>query len=708
MLTGTSAVFALSTSDLYFNVNASDPGSYNLNTPGTWTDLSSANRNGTIYGSVTYNGSNGSLAFPGNANAYVDMGSGFNSFGTGITIEFEGHFGPTVDQGWERIFDFGNGPASNNIWVGAFGGDPNDLAIELFHGSVSKGYCVSAVNSLSANTFAKYTITLDGSLCRMYVNGVEVNTKSGGYASLFDDSSKLGSTYTAVPTVINRTQNYIGKSNWSADPAFNGAIKYVRIYTSAITSADVSANSASYTLSYSSIGSTSGSPPASQTGNGLITLSNNSGALTKTGHTFAGWATTANQSTAISGSYNLTADTTLYPAFIPNTYVITYDENGGSTVIDGSFTHGGSFTYPANPTKTGNSFVGWSLASSSNVARTSTEIAAGNASVTLGAIWSPNTYNVSYDEHGGSAVSDGSYTYGNTLTYPTAPTREGYTFAGWFASASGGLPITATTVSAGTTDVTLHAQWTPLPAQSVTWSPTNTTTQRSQGSITPSSSATTNGDGVISYTVLNSGSTGCSVHSSTGVISFTGVGICSVRASASATSNYLADTQDVDFSITSNTPAMSINLGVNTGMAVANGTIDYAASGLQTNSPWTLVVRSTPQTLASGTFNNSLISGTAQIPSGLSAGWHSITLTGLTTSGETISHAVWFEVSNSGTLLQSSGTGPENPTATSAASSSLARTGSHFPGVIFGSFLLVSLGVALLFGFSKNKLTHNN
>lgn len=116
----TSAVFAVTSSDLFFNVNASDPGSYSTSTPGTWTDLSATGRNGTIYGTLNYNSGTGALEFPGNAGSYVDMGSGFNNFGSGITIEFEGHFG-AINSGWERIFDFGRGEGADNIWVGVFG-----------------------------------------------------------------------------------------------------------------------------------------------------------------------------------------------------------------------------------------------------------------------------------------------------------------------------------------------------------------------------------------------------------------------------------------------------------------------------------------------------------------------------------------------------------------------------------------------------------
>jgi hypothetical protein len=254
-------------------------------------------------------------------NAYVDMGAGFNNFGTGLTIEFEGHFGAS-NQAWERIFDFGNGDASDNIWVGVFGeGWVSDaLAIELFDGSTGKGRCISPEGTLTPNVFAKYVITMDGSTCRMYKDGVQLQTRVGQcFNSGTCSSAALGSTYNFLPNNVTRTQNYIGRSNWVTDDAFNGAIKYVRIYTSALSSADVALNSASHTLTYSTTGSGSGTAPAPRVGNGAVTLDGNSGNLAKPGHTFSGWATSANQTTALPASYNLAADVTLFPVFVSNT-----------------------------------------------------------------------------------------------------------------------------------------------------------------------------------------------------------------------------------------------------------------------------------------------------------------------------------------------------------------------------------------------------
>jgi hypothetical protein len=89
--------------------------------------------------------------------------------------------------------------------------------------------------------------------------------------------------------------------------------------------------------------------------------------------------------------------------------------------------------------------------------------------------------------------------------------------------------------------------------QTITWAPT-TALDLSATPATPSSIATTSGDGTISYSVTNAGATGCTVNSSTGVITYSAEGNCVVRASASQTSTYLSATRDITFVISAPTP----------------------------------------------------------------------------------------------------------------------------------------------------------
>ena len=87
-----------------------------------------------------------------------------------------------------------------------------------------------------------------------------------------------------------------------------------------------------------------------------------------------------------------------------------------------------------------------------------------------------------------------------------------------------------------------------LPAQTVTWAPTNTSASFSSGTLTPSSTATSSGTGTISYAVQSAGTTGCSVNVSTAVITVSASGTCVIRATAAANASYASGYRDVSFS----------------------------------------------------------------------------------------------------------------------------------------------------------------
>ena len=91
-----------------------------------------------------------------------------------------------------------------------------------------------------------------------------------------------------------------------------------------------------------------------------------------------------------------------------------------------------------------------------------TTYSVGTSSVTFYAKWSKNTYFVSYDSQGGSSVVSSTYQIGDTVTLPAGPTKTGYTFAGWFAAATGGTTLGSTYAPSGVGNITLYSQWTPI------------------------------------------------------------------------------------------------------------------------------------------------------------------------------------------------------------------------------------------------------
>jgi uncharacterized repeat protein (TIGR02543 family) len=151
---------------------------------------------------------------------------------------------------------------------------------------------------------------------------------------------------------------------------------------------------------------------------------------------------------------------------IPGTasYTITYNANGGKNAPSSQTkNHDANLTLSTHkPTRTGYSFQGWATSASGSVAYASGALYTGNASLSLYAVWTANTYTVTYNANGGSgAPPNQTKTYGTTLKLSTAkPTRTNYTFLGWATSKS----ATTAAYAAGenyTTNasVTLYAVW---------------------------------------------------------------------------------------------------------------------------------------------------------------------------------------------------------------------------------------------------------
>ena len=158
-------------------------------------------------------------------------------------------------------------------------------------------------------------------------------------------------------------------------------------------------------------------------------------APTKTGYTFAGWVP-AIPETVPAENMSFKAQWTI------NQYTLTFDADNGTeaTVITQDF--GTKFDSPAAPTKTGYTFAGWD----SEVPET---IPAENKN--FKALWTINQYTFSFDADGGSDVAAITQDYGTKIETPAAPTKPGYTFAGW-------VPAIPETVPAE--NMSFKAQWT--------------------------------------------------------------------------------------------------------------------------------------------------------------------------------------------------------------------------------------------------------
>lgn len=491
---------------------------------------------------------------------------------------------------------------------------------------------------------------------------------------------------------------------------------------------------------------------ASQSSTVAANLTSNSGAISRNGYTFNGWNTAANGSgTAYADASNFAfaATTTLYAQWTANSYAVSYDSHGGSPVADGSFVTDGTIaTLPPAPSRAGYSFNGWFAAASGGTALANGYAPGATEAITLHAQWTGATNTVAYNTHGGSAVSDGSFVTGGTIaTLPPAPTRDGYTFDGWFAAASGGTALADGYAPSGSEAITLHAQWT-AKTYVVTYDShggsavANGSFKTGETIATFPSAPTRNGYTFQGWFVAETGGTALNVgylpinaenitlHAQWAQSAFTvtfeangGSGTMPAQtegASAKLDLNKFAkdgfyfenwNTQangggteyanTANFAFTSSVTLYAqwreipevveakVEFKVPVGTSIDNAPVALSADGLLDQSGYTVTVYSKPQVIDRGTIWSGRLNTTVRIPAGLESGWHRLVITGTAADGTPWVETNYFEVSPTGILLAKSEAKPAQ----------LADTGSKLPPLLQFGGLLVILG-ALTLGFS--------
>ena len=165
--------------------------------------------------------------------------------------------------------------------------------------------------------------------------------------------------------------------------------------------------------------------------------------FTRPGYTQTGWATTdgGERVYGLKDYYYANEVLTLYPVWSPNSYTITFDTDGGSEIFPITQDYGSEITAPANPSKTGYTFVGWDK-------EIPTAMPAEN--ITIKAQWKANSYTITFDTDGGSEISSITQDYGSEITAPDNPSKVGCTFVGWDKEIPAAMPAE---------NITIKAQW---------------------------------------------------------------------------------------------------------------------------------------------------------------------------------------------------------------------------------------------------------
>ena len=192
---------------------------------------------------------------------------------------------------------------------------------------------------------------------------------------------------------------------------------------------------AEHTITFDTDGGTEIAPISGVPGSPVTAPTN----PTKAGYVFQGWkpelpATISAESITVKAIWKLSENT------------IVFDTDGGTEIAPISGVPGSPVTAPANPTKAGYVFQGWTPTLPATIPA---------ESITVQAIWKQAEHTIIFDTDGGTEIAPISGVPGSPVTPPDNPTKAGYVFQGWTPE----LPATIPAES-----ITVTAQWTPLPS----------------------------------------------------------------------------------------------------------------------------------------------------------------------------------------------------------------------------------------------------
>ena len=211
---------------------------------------------------------------------------------------------------------------------------------------------------------------------------------------------------------------------------------------------------------------------------------------TRPGYVFDGWYFDSARTRKVEGNVTINGDVRLYATSSLGRFTLSFDTNGGTEIAPISKNYGSEIEAVDNPTRTGYDFVRWNPSIPATmpdhnitvvaewqvhshsltfiwgdgdderavinlnygeavVAPTPTKT--GYTLVDWGeevpetmpdedifyyANWQINRHTITFDSNGGSPVDSITEDYGTAISAPESPTRDGYTFAGWFLSDS--------------------------------------------------------------------------------------------------------------------------------------------------------------------------------------------------------------------------------------------------------------------------------
>lgn len=185
---------------------------------GVGKDVSGHGQDGTLHGGAAWNASGktgGALELNG-TNGYLQMPSGLLADQHDVTIA--AWVNADTLGAWSRVFDFGTS-ATNYMFLSLRDHEGNPRFGVRPEGSGESTLIGPAFPD--SKSWQHVAVVIDGNTYTLFVNGIQVASVS----NMQVDPSELGQT----------NRNYLGKSQFSADPYFDGRIDDFRVYGRALS-----------------------------------------------------------------------------------------------------------------------------------------------------------------------------------------------------------------------------------------------------------------------------------------------------------------------------------------------------------------------------------------------------------------------------------------------------------------------------------------
>ena len=159
-------------------------------------------------------------------NADTDPNGQYAQIGAGVVaykdITVSAWIYPKTNAAWARVFDFGS-TSTDYIFLAPSTGSVLRFAIKVANGTEQD---LDGTAVLPVGQWSYVTVTLTGSTGRLYLNGTLISTSTT-------------MTFNPVDMASSTPQNYIGKSQYTSDPEFDGMIDELKIYNYARTTVQV-------------------------------------------------------------------------------------------------------------------------------------------------------------------------------------------------------------------------------------------------------------------------------------------------------------------------------------------------------------------------------------------------------------------------------------------------------------------------------------